>query len=241
MTRYFAPAQVTVYINNHWIEDACMLEYTIQDEQKPIYAYNDTTYRSVARGRTIVQGRLALNFRRQGYLYSVLNETVDAKWPSEAYKYPHTLKRLNTGTWFDSLATMGLEEVKDALTLALSTMDKKTTEYQTFKKELTKLFWREGALEATTRSLFSRDYNQGIEETEATARPGKHDGACNIALHFGSDERYGDARFTKELIGVKFIGESSVTSIDVPNDGMPIRETYTFIAKDLLPWNSPIL
>lgn len=70
MSKYFYPTASTtaVFINGYHIDQAYRIDYRESAPKIPIYGYNDYNYSTVARGRTLINGIMVINFVFPGYL-----------------------------------------------------------------------------------------------------------------------------------------------------------------------------
>jgi len=69
---YFSGSQVSVFINDIWIDDAAAYNLTVQEAKMPIYGYGSQFYDFVAKGIVTINGTLAINYRHPNYLYIIL-------------------------------------------------------------------------------------------------------------------------------------------------------------------------
>jgi hypothetical protein len=83
---YSTASNVAVFLNGYHIEQAYGFNYKESVPKIPVYGYNDYEYSTVARGKTMVQGILVLNFVFPGYLTAVLTVRNDEFVPS-LYNY----------------------------------------------------------------------------------------------------------------------------------------------------------
>lgn len=246
LQRFYAPSQVQVYLNGVHIENAHMIQYGIQDEKTPVYAYNDYTYRSVYRGRTVVQGVLSVYYSYQGYLFTVMN-TPESKIPVEVFENPVLAKYFTTTPLFQDLKMLTASNIKEAYA---NTKDPKMRKL--LAAELEKIYFgfrglRDKAKQTNQRSKLSEAYNEQLKKREATSRPSDSNVPAMITLSFGGPEHYSRATWevtpfgperqyeipTKRIVGVHFTGETMIVRSEVPEDGNPLLELYPFIAKDI--------
>jgi len=69
---YFSSSQCFLYIGDVWVDEITSLEYVTQQNKTPIYGYASQLWDDCAAGQVIVQGQFTINFKEQGYLWSVL-------------------------------------------------------------------------------------------------------------------------------------------------------------------------
>ncbi len=69
---YYSGSQVTVFIDDIWVDDAASYEIAIQQTKQPIYGYGSQHYDLVAKGKVSVNGSITLNFKDPNYLWIIL-------------------------------------------------------------------------------------------------------------------------------------------------------------------------
>jgi hypothetical protein len=71
---YFTSAQARIYIGNLFIDQMHTLQYALQQNNIPVFGYCSEFADAYARGRSLVQGQLVLNYVHQGYLRAALKQ-----------------------------------------------------------------------------------------------------------------------------------------------------------------------
>lgn len=71
---WFSGAQVACYIGDVFVDEITAINFTAQQNRRPIYGYGDQYFRAMSRGQVLVQGQFAINFKEAGYLWLILNE-----------------------------------------------------------------------------------------------------------------------------------------------------------------------
>jgi hypothetical protein len=71
---YFTSAQARIYIGNLFIDQMHTLQYALQQNNIPVFGYCSEFADAYARGRSLVQGQLVLNYVHQGYLGAALKQ-----------------------------------------------------------------------------------------------------------------------------------------------------------------------
>lgn len=71
--KYFTMTQARLYIGTLFIDELNSVQFTLQDNQIPIYGYASRDFDALAQGKALVQGQLTINFISEGYLYTALN------------------------------------------------------------------------------------------------------------------------------------------------------------------------
>jgi hypothetical protein len=232
---YWSPAQVRLFVDGVWIDDACAVMYRIFDNKVPKYGYWDRFLRTVAQGTTLVQGRLSINFRYNGYLRTVIEDQVRRR--KDALELEDGLHiddyqalRLST--------TDRLEWLNDQAIHAPPEVRKKRFDF--FKRKL----WSQSDIlnsnndeadKMTTDIPFdSPEGKEEAKERRAFLRPGLFTDGFDITMEFGAVlDEYNDPGLIRVIQAVHLTGESVVAEIDVPDGGRAIREVYDFLARDV--------
>jgi hypothetical protein len=238
---YWGPAQVRLYMDGFWIDDACAIQYEIQDTKTPKYGYFDRFFRAVSQGPTIVSGLLAINFRFNGYLRSVMEKQIRRRSDFQALTdLSYGLPR-NSGKSISNLLTLS-----DAARLeALSAMaqgypeDMRNKKFQIMKNKI----WG-----PDSRDEFDRLNDQSSENLDAMTqpeiqerieersyqRPGLFTSGFDIMIVYGTDPLNSkDPGLIRVIQQIHLVGESQRIEIDVPDGGRAIREVYRFFARDV--------
>lgn len=72
LKRYYSVIDAEIYFGNHFVEDINTINWTINQNVRPLFGYNSYTLDEVARGSRIVQGSFAINFISPNYLFDLL-------------------------------------------------------------------------------------------------------------------------------------------------------------------------
>lgn len=70
---YWSGLDVQIYANNVLIDEAIQLSYSISEQVRPYYGYASYVADRIYHGARIIQGELSLNFKRDAYLFSLIN------------------------------------------------------------------------------------------------------------------------------------------------------------------------
>jgi hypothetical protein len=76
--KYFTPTQAFMYIGGLYIDELTGFQYTLQSNRVPVFGYSSRKMDAVGKGKSLVQGQFSINFISEGYLYTALNEYVQA-------------------------------------------------------------------------------------------------------------------------------------------------------------------
>ena len=217
-SEYFSAADVKIFFGDIWVDEAVALGFQLQEEVMPIYGYNSYTYDSIARGKRLLSGSFSINFTTIGYLQQILEN-------ANAIFYA-----LEQGEKSGVLSPKYYEEMKlsEILTkLGKSSFDQIADEYE-------KAIW--GIDESANDSLNYADQSYFRQD----------DLGFDIRIQYGAvsqSANYVDGKFyastkteapntTVEVInGVQLTGYNK--NISTQDQGAPLMEMYSFIARDL--------
>lgn len=71
---YFCGAQARIYMNGQFIDEIVEIEGVYDSPQIPIYGYASNHFNTVASGKVIVQGAFTINYKYDGYLWTLLKK-----------------------------------------------------------------------------------------------------------------------------------------------------------------------
>jgi hypothetical protein len=234
---YWSGLDVNVYANNIRLEEAVQVSYQILEPIRPLYNYASHVANRIIHGQRIVAGELTLNFKRDGYLFSLLDalkkednwlpasrdSEVNSPIPAVlteygAFNYDDTIKAdIKAGKYKGKLLSDIIKTVNDR-------------ELQT----------------STPNSQANISNNSGMLETtlggfDLNIIYGSQIKSEQVLRFTGSDTLVSDATTTNDpkadtkiasglkLVGVSLGGISKVIS----DDGRALMETYTFQAKNI--------
>lgn len=236
---YWSPAQVRLFVGGVWIDDACGVLYRVVDNKSPKFGYNDRTFRSVARGTTIVQGRLSVQFRFNGYLRSVIQDNVRERQEQDimlsGFRVGLYPKKVPDGVMKDT-ATV-LEWISSAAASVDS--EQRQTAFEFLKQQ----FWGEKPSSKPSmtdqegiRPSDSSDMRDLRADLQVLNRPGLLTPGFDIVMVYGEDPaNVNSPEWVKVIQDVHLTDESQVIEIDAPDGSRPVREVYSFVAKDVAP------
>ncbi|MEW6770009.1 MAG: hypothetical protein AB1330_01265 [Bacillota bacterium] len=87
---YFSGADVNIYFQNIFIDEAVSLQFVLHQEIRPIYGYSSYVYDALVVGRRIVQGSFTINYREPYYIERKVAEALGFKKPPEDKTYGAT-------------------------------------------------------------------------------------------------------------------------------------------------------
>lgn len=217
-SEYFSNADVKVYFGDIWIEDATAIVMQLQENVLPIYGYNSFTYDSIARGRRSVQGQFNINFTSVGYLQQVLANANAILFALEKGQKKGIIKP-------EYYQNMKLSQILEKL--GKDSFDQLADEYE-------KAIWGEGKdademLSYADMPYFRQDdlgFDLRIQYGAVSESTGM------LSDRFYMREHAIRPNTTVDVInGVQISGMSK--QITTQDQGAPIQEMYTFIARDV--------
>lgn len=218
---YPGPAQIRLYVDGYWIDDACAVQWQVQDTKVPKWGYNDRFFRSVALGTTIVQGMLSIQFRYIGYLANVISKNARNREEAEALIQNAGAK--TTAGWISDKVLFGSkEEVADWAVLAAIDSKSRDPVFNYLKGK----FWDQQEDSKQDKPWYQKDTRERL--TRAGSLP-----PFDIQIRYNPNDS--DVALQQVISAVYLTGESKVVEISHPDGSQPLREVYTFFAKDLTP------
>lgn len=104
---YYSGSQVTVFIEDVWVDDAASYQINISQAKQPIYGYGSQYYDFVAQGKVLVQGQLTINYKDPNYLWIIL-ANKSAQKRRAALEIKEQRRRQINSTTFDASNSEGL-------------------------------------------------------------------------------------------------------------------------------------
>jgi len=216
---YYSGAQISIWFGDIWIDDAVSIGWQYNQEKRPIYGYASQYFDSVAKGQIIIQGQLAINFREKGYLSAVIS---DIKGLKQNYS--------DDSSMWETVRTMVSRHLKNG------TFGPKTvSELSNFAKS--EDFWETAELyeKVIWGDLLDTDTYTNARTPDIVQHE-KFPNGFNILITYGNigasePKSVHDisTSTTKSLIGVHLLGSSQV----IQDNGEPVREAYSFMARNI--------
>lgn len=219
---YFSGADMHIYFGDIWVDEITSIDFTLQEDIMPLYGYNSFTYDYMARGKRIVQGQFAMNFKSTGYLQQIL-ENADA--------IEYALKTGKNGKVLDPkfYDKYKLDEILKMY--GVDSFDQVATQYE-------EAIWGEtkdeefNYINPSNRPFFQRNNPFGFDIRI-------HYGAVSEKYDYDKKQVYGNKSgqliapdLTVETInGVQIMLMNKRAS--TADQGMPVQETYSFMARDI--------
>ncbi|PTY92882.1 hypothetical protein [Heyndrickxia sporothermodurans] len=71
--RYFSSLDAEIYFSDYYVDEIIAIQYTVAQNNLPLFGYNSFVYDEIAVGNRIVQGQFSINFTTPGYLFNLLD------------------------------------------------------------------------------------------------------------------------------------------------------------------------
>lgn len=246
---YFTPAQVSVFLGEYLLDEACLIQYDVMDRREPLWGYNDVQFRNIAVGQTIVRGRLGIRYRYEGYLMRVLQESHnrEARMPTD----PSEIAGMKRGSGL-GLSDEVLQSSADAVLDYLdASAEAGNGDYLRASDFLKSRFWDyPGDLnDVRAHPNWARvmmgdvSHEDQAEREERTHTAGYHRPwlvtPVDIRVMHGPDANVTKPAFNRLIKNVVFDQQSYIADIDVPGGERVCTEMYTFIARNVVPVRIP--
>lgn len=231
---YFSGANVNVYFGDVWMEEISNIEFSLQEQVAPIYGFHSYTWDRIARGNRFVSGSFTLNFTENGYLQTVLDNLTE-----KVNKNNNVLDGYGNGSEYY------IDSKRTAQTIKTLTNESKGENYKSYINSLQKNYWGETSKSNVSNVGLSKDENPfwyGRQHGKDKNNPLRENG-FNILIDYNPEMNGNDFENClknmgtgisayntfRTIIGVHIMSNQQV----VGNDGQPIQERFTFIARDL--------
>jgi hypothetical protein len=250
---YFSGSQMFLYIGDVWIDEVTSLQYECTQRKTPIYGYASQLWDDVAAGQVLIQGAFTINFKEQGYLWSVLrrykNMSSSAAFAgsasggaSKADKQLMNIinkdhrdnldRRPVWGSNVDKIQRMSIERIVQGETTKGDAYKfyQDLAGYASYNKDIKgkakDLVW-EDIVEEFEDQIWSADNTN--EKLKEQVRRTDHNLFDNFDMYivFGNYAVRGANHTVAKLIDVRLTSRSKIIKVG----GEPIQEAYQFIAQ----------
>lgn len=227
---YRAPAQTMVLVNGIWVDDAEKIQYVVQDTKTPVYGYNDRFFRSNMLGRTLVQGKLCINFRFPGALMRAIKNRVQVS-KTEFQRFQFGRLDVQDITELQNLARRDPAEI-------IKRVAQQFRLGPTALQDTADLVSRGAGIRARTGQAVApvpgdRDRERPTDVDFTRASDELHP-RVQLVLLYGNPDSIQDPESVEILDGVQFDSMGKTIAIAVPSGGQAILEEYTFYARDII-------
>jgi hypothetical protein len=250
---YWSGLDARVYANDVFLDEVLSLEYNLQEAVAPLFNYASYTYETLMHGARRVQGSFTINFKRDGYLFELL-ETLAGNPEKEIRNFDETeiyrVARTGEATveTFLALAARGNNVVRDDQ----GRVKADPTLIRNVAREFEQAIWGRGGF-ADTGDLSANRFARQTEERRSLRRPRfELTKRFDINIQFGSipfkhlnreevaggisqqeksraEENIPVSTYSR-IIGVAIMGEDKV----IDDSGRNVVARYTFLARDVL-------
>lgn len=242
---YWSGLDSQVYFDNILINEAIQLSYVVSEQIRPYFGYASYVANRIHHGARIIQGELSMNFKRDGYLFSLLrtiqsqergsletsNSSISVGEPEKQFPVKPFEGSFAAQIW-DSLNNTGLpgNTAKEIVKKG-----KKLNEGDVNRVRPT-IVKSESIFE--TR-LDGFDIHITFGSNLSAARSLRWIGSDEYDLQ-GIDAQYGEGRVVQEPAGILASTGLKIKGVSIGgvaktinDDGRPLIETYSFQAKDI--------
>ena len=216
MGDYPTPAQVTLYLEEVWVDDAYRVEFRKQNPKTPLYGFDEKYFSNVADGQVLVSGNLVINYRYPGYLWNIIAERSTRMDP-EALAHNVFASELLAASPAKKIDMIKEARNNGTLNEVTSVMKKITAKNKGHYPSAPDLV------------------NQILKDGNGRYKP------INIKIYFDKPDR---SWYHTEIVDVHFTGSSMTISAsgtyggDSSASGQPLFEVYSFFAKNVKPKNT---
>lgn len=204
---YFSGCDVRIFFGDIFVDEIVTLDLTIAERVEPIYGYASFVADAFARGNRLIQGTFSINFREAFYLKSILNKLSNANPSSTARPFASYSDDWHKPRTADEVLTQIGEN------------------YREMAEKFQKAIWGESESSNVSKPTDSFFYRQNQSNL---LRNG-----FNILISYGNsnkDKKEIEPLTANSIIGVQLNGQAKSIK---GTDGTPIREVYSFMAKDI--------
>ena len=246
-SEYFSGAQVCLYIGDTLIDEVVSLSFQVSQSRSPIYGYSSMLFDDVSVGNVLVQGEMTINFKEAGYLWLILNRHGKQQGGLD-YMDPQAQARqvargLISQDVTDSLAGGSKNLAQKNMTLkqiaAQVAQQQAQAQVQANASQMGPPAPNTGNAPATAQNTDIISALQGLvwgTTIQASFNPTRRadDPKVNpfdLYITYGDITGPAGVHSTiQKLKNVYIIGTSKTITLE----GVPILETYSFIAQDLI-------
>jgi hypothetical protein len=220
---YFSGADVNIFFGDIWVDEAISLSFQIEESVLPIYGYASYTFDTVARGRRIVSGSFAINFKTTGYLQQILenamaiNYTVQ-KAQEEGVIQPSDFKKYKLDEILKMYGKESFDQIADEYEKALWGVQEDTKQLLSYGNQT----W-------FPSDSYGFDIKINYGAVSEAMSPG-------INSYFVTSAKAPPNITVETINGVQLTGMAK-QGIGTSFEGQPITEMYSFIARDI---NGPL-
>lgn len=256
---FYSDSQCLLYIGDVWVDDVTSISYVCRQEKMPIYGYASQMFDDTAAGHILVQGSFTINFKEQGYLWAVLrrwfqmgpgapgfpidqNDKQAAKRNRQVNKLLRNVRKPGERTGRGGRPIVGSNGTSVSYAsierLAQGEATKKERDemyhslagYATFDVNSPKDKVFEDIVEAFEDEIWKTTDNEELLKQIRRVDDNMFDG-FDIYLTFGNYASKGSNHSVVKIVSARLISSGKSVSV---GQGMPIQESYDFIARTIV-------
>lgn len=236
-TTYWSGLDIRVYFNNFRIDQATQVSYQIIEQVRPVYGYASFVADRMVQGQRLVAGEITLNFKREGYLFSLINAlSSQEQWLVGSNG--STVNPLQTAATEYGLFNYNANTIQDLKNGNYKGRNLSKIVEDVYQKELlnpaSDIFpaqvKNDNAMFFSKKEGFDINIIYGAQvKSELTLR---YDGSGNS---YPDITKNVESRLdNRPATGIKIVGAYlSSSAKTISDDGRPIMETYSFQAKNV--------
>lgn len=217
-SEYFSNADVKLYFGDIWVDEVTSIAFQLSEEVLPIYGYHSYTMDAVARGKRMIQGAFAINFTSVGYLQQIVQNAnaifhAISNGEKEGKMKPQYYQNLKLDEILQRLGKSSFDQIADEYEQAIWGAKKDSNHYMSYDDAP---YFYNSQLGFDIRVQYG-----SVSESNGY-----------ISNKFYESTKFNKPHTTVDVInGVQLSGMSK--SISTADQGAPIQEQYSFIARDL--------
>ncbi len=241
---YFSGADISIYLQDIFIDEVASLQFQLLQEVRPIYGYASYTYDALAVGQRLIQGSFAINFREPYYLERKVAQAYGLE-PPDLYHAAGQEKNLARSLKPFAVSQAELNELNAGFVpqrLALHVVARDDPRINKVVDSLKHLHWgyeQSRINEQQRRPFFKERFNIYILFGQVPHRStfaARYEGRW--VRFSGAPETLADAAALLQELGPRvMLRDVQITGVrqvfDISTE-QPVQEEYTFIAKDLV-------
>lgn len=241
---YWSGQDVQIYANNIRLDEAIQVNYVISEQIRPYYSYDSYVANRIHHGARIIQGEISMNFKRDGYLFSLINLlrtqdqsniwlphnsiTTDGSTENVPIKYNNTpfgptlweqIKGDLSPDMANTLANMAKESNETIVNSRESSVQTRGGLFETKLQGFDINIVFGANLDSAQTLRIKNDHSYDVEAADAYYQQSEVSEAAGVIASTGI-----------KLIGVSIAGLARALN----DDGRPIIETYSFQARDIV-------
>lgn len=252
---YFSGSQCQIFIGDVLVDEVTSLEYRTMQDKRPIYGYASQLWDDCAAGQVVVQGAFTINYKEQGYLWTVLRRYFE--YESSTVGLPGN-NQITDSALLSKQRTLEVDSKGNVIPGAINnrplvgshgTRISRANIERLIQGEATTgeryNFYHDLASYATTQVSKPRDKifedimevfedqiwgvdstNQGLNSQIRRTDDNAFDG-FDIYVVFGNYATLGANHTVQKIIDVRLTSQGKSIQID----GLPVQEQYTFLGQ----------